>query len=684
MLFQLILVFLSIFALPDSSFIEPTILDVQLDQLLAGPILLRPDFTKTDSTTSIYVQSAYRANWPNGNYDIWAMPPGWKPADPVPDPTPTSLSITIMGITDGQTISGNYHFSVLTDITKTSQIEGFVDGALFRIERQSPYDFWIDTTKYSSGSHELKIVATDTGGIKSEKKLTFKIGATSAPPPAPLPSGSYFMMNCVTWTSANGCSTLHFEKMTDLSIFHVTPNADGTISYDGSYSNVQNAVNLARSKGIRISLAFGGAGLDKALVDDMLSTPEKRAKVINSIVAEVNLKGYNAVEDDLEDSYDKANMVAFDRELRAKLPSSVQLNRAIDDWFIDPDTVAQMEPYISHFHLMFDPSPTEINAWAAKMQNPKKLAIGFELGLTTNLKSKIDYAKSQGYGLMFWEASKADSTFWSYFEPAPAPIGTRALRYGIYSTTATDEVNLIVKKYFSNDKFDLLSDDKAGSGGPYFTIASGSWKAIITPTLTRITTTKKDQAIQYGFTNKDVISYDLEHWDATPVAEKVNPPASMAQGMDLIHSIGYSGAIDPDGDYLMQYWDKWPYAKADVLVMQLQRWSGATDSDRAQLLSWAKKISEDAKAKNPNIVVFTQISFRQSSNCYEKTASCVIDVTQSLNNLKKSIDELDKIPTVDGVRIVYLPDSSGNPCDPILCNPANLDQIFGYVKNKVN
>lgn len=254
----------------------------------------------------------------------------------------------------------------------------------------------------------------------------------------------------------------------------------------------------------------------------------------------------------------------------------------------------------------------------------------------------------------------------------------RRLMHSEYTTTATTEVVDVIKKYYCGNHFDILSDDKAGSGGPFLTACPDSKMMIISPRISSIQTTKMDHAKQYGFTQEDIISYDLEGWDATPQEEKDNPVTSMHYAADFVHSKGYSFAADFSGDYWLAVWPDLDYRKFDYNMIQFQRWSR---NDNGVLIQNIKPIVELAKSQNPNINNIIQISFRQSSNCYNKDSSCVIDVTQSLNNLKNTIDKLAEVPQVDGVRIVYLPDGS-NPCDTKLCNPQNFDTILGYIAAK--
>lgn len=100
-------------------------------------------------------------------------------------------ALTIIYPSNGATISGTIVGSAsASDASGINKVAGFLDSNPLNVEYYSPYEFSIDTTKYSNGSHNFKVVATDNNGNIASSEIYFNINneVSVAPPesePAP-------------------------------------------------------------------------------------------------------------------------------------------------------------------------------------------------------------------------------------------------------------------------------------------------------------------------------------------------------------------------------------------------------------------------------------------------------------------------------------------------------------------
>lgn len=217
--------------------------------------------------------------------------------------------------------------------------------------------------------------------------------------------------------------------------------------------------------------------------------------------------------------------------------------------------------------------------------------------------------------------------------------------------------------------------------------------------LTWLTTAKISQAESLNFGPNDIIYYDAEDWDLTPGAEQESVAISVKKACDAIHKAGYKCGITPQlTDDIKAQMKAIDWDLVDVLVLQEQRFSRyplATDRLKAEV----NEIVSYAKADNSRLMVLVQLSMRQASNCYDyrynvlsktnaaittNNPSCVVSSSQTMANLKGTINELSKMPGVDGIMTTYMPaDGTNTPgyvCPQIICNPTNLKNILLYVE----
>jgi hypothetical protein len=161
-------------------------------------------------------------------------------------------------------------------------------------------------------------------------------------------------------------------------------------------------------------------------------------------------------------------------------------------------------------------------------------------------------------------------------------------------------------------------------------------KMIIVQSLDNIT-----NAINIGqHYDLDLIVYDIEIWERTPETERNNPPFSISKGAGIVHQAGYRYGIAPDAPTLIDNYMKINWAEIDFLDMQLQRFS----QNVSEYSSIAEEITTYVRSKNPNIEIFTQLSFRFTG------ANDMITVIESVKDI------------VDGFFIFYDTNSASDSC----------------------
>ena len=83
------------------------------------------------------------------------------------DDTPPTLSVTRP--TNGANMSGRYTVrATAADRYGVADVVLYVDGIPFATDTRSPYRFVVDTSDFTTGSHELVLIATDHAGNESE------------------------------------------------------------------------------------------------------------------------------------------------------------------------------------------------------------------------------------------------------------------------------------------------------------------------------------------------------------------------------------------------------------------------------------------------------------------------------------------------------------------------------------
>jgi hypothetical protein len=178
-------------------------------------------------------------------------------------------------------------------------------------------------------------------------------------------------------------------------------------------------------------------------------------------------------------------------------------------------------------------------------------------------------------------------------------------------------------------------------------------KMIIVQSLDNIT-----DAINIGqHYDLNTIVYDIEREETTPELEQAAPLVSISKGASIMHEAGYRYGITPDAEMLLDNYNKINWTKIDFLGMQLQRFS----QNVTEYSSIAEKISTFVRSKNPNIEIFTQLSFRFTD----------------ANDMIKVIEAVKDI--VDGFIIAYDTNTNTDSCIPSECSPHELNLVLDRI-----
>ncbi|MDE1871531.1 MAG: hypothetical protein KGI06_04825, partial [Candidatus Micrarchaeota archaeon] len=233
------------------------------------------------------------------------------------------------------------------------------------------------------------------------------------------------MTNLVTWTNSNGYSSIQWQDITELDVFHLMPNYDGSLSSDGTLSNLAAIISNAHSHDVKALVAIGGWGVSTDAINSTISNPTYRDNLVNNIVNEVQANGYDGVQIDFEGSFNRDAFTAFMQQLSAALWSrnpNYVINVEFANWDISSFNLPALAPYATHFDMMFNPSISELNYYAGQV-GKSKLSAGYDLtdpSGAQNIAQNLVTDVQNGYGIFFWQAQFMNSTIYNDISAALA------------------------------------------------------------------------------------------------------------------------------------------------------------------------------------------------------------------------------------------------------------------------
>lgn len=230
------------------------------------------------------------------------------------------------------------------------------------------------------------------------------------------------------------------------------------------------------------------------------------------------------------------------------------------------------------------------------------------------------------------------------------------LLFGVFTfVNDTESLNVMGRQY-SNNLDNYVMHSVRSSPGPLWLYDAFPFnrKMIIVQSLDNIT-----DAINIGQRyNLDLIVYNIEIWERTPELERTNPSLSISKGAHLVHEAGYRYGIAPDAPMLMDIFKKINWTEIDFLDMQLQRFS----QNVTEYSSIAEEITSFVRSRNPNIEIFTQVSFRFTD------ANEMIKIVESVKDI------------VDGFIIAYSTNTRSDSCVS-RCSAHDLELVLNRINS---
>lgn len=228
------------------------------------------------------------------------------------------------------------------------------------------------------------------------------------------------IVDLVTWTSQNGYSSIQWKYITELDVFHVWLDANGSLSYDGNLTNpdITQIIGAAHSRNVKVVLSVGGEGEEPAVINSTLSNSTLRAIVISNIVSQVSAQGYDGVKMDFEGYYNQYQFTVFMHQLYAALHArngSYIITLNIAPWYQADFNLTALSPYVNNFEIQFNPSLSELQNYSNQVGGRSKVSAGYDLSTQsnfTNLAQNLLNDRNAGYGIFFYSAALMNSTAW--------------------------------------------------------------------------------------------------------------------------------------------------------------------------------------------------------------------------------------------------------------------------------
>ena len=229
------------------------------------------------------------------------------------------------------------------------------------------------------------------------------------------------------------------------------------------------------------------------------------------------------------------------------------------------------------------------------------------------------------------------------------------LLFGVFtSANDTESMRVLKQQYSINDRnhYVIQSEKSLPAQLWLYDVLPTHRKMFIVPSLDNITYAM-NIGQNYGI---NVIVYDIENWENTPEFEDVDPSVLISKGSGIVHKAGYRYGITPDAPTLIDNYQKINWKEIDFLNMQLQRFS----QNITKYSNIANEVSTFARSENPNIEIFTQLSFRLAN----------------ASNMTKIIESVKDI--VNGFIIVY--DTRSDFCISS-CSPYELNLVLDTINS---
>ncbi|WP_415282145.1 discoidin domain-containing protein [Candidatus Nitrososphaera sp. FF02] len=153
-------------------------------------------------------------------------------------PSGSPVALSFAGLAVGQTVTGSVSFTVVaSDPSKVSSVKAYVDGTkLIKEELYAPYDFSLNTSSYSSGTHQIVATAGLKDGTTVSKSISVVFGGSTTPAPTPTPTPTPS-----SGTDQFGVKMIHPTKSSGQQWFMNMADPDSDSRFDPKETITQNS-----------------------------------------------------------------------------------------------------------------------------------------------------------------------------------------------------------------------------------------------------------------------------------------------------------------------------------------------------------------------------------------------------------------------------------------------------------
>ena len=156
------------------------------------------------------------------------------------------------------------------------------------------------------------------------------------------------------------------------------------------------------------------------------------------------------------------------------------------------------------------------------------------------------------------------------------------------------------------------------------------------------------------------ITYDFEHWPATPNSEQADPFGSMNAAADAVHAAGYKFGYAPDSKFLNDNYKAFDWKKVDVAWLQV----GYNARQYSNFVPYITDVINTIKTKNPNSIIIVQLSLLVMN---DKSFS------DPVSQFNSEVDIVNKLKA-DAISVVYL-----DPIKSTFFTISNLQAILSHI-----
>ena len=255
----------------------------------------------------------------------------------------------------------------------------------------------------------------------------------------------YVMLDLITWNNTHSFERLRYETLTEISIFHLIPLADGSFEYDGDGIQLPRIINTAHAHGVRVTVAWGGGGVPIDVIDGVLSNAHQREITIDNLVREVKNNDYDGIQVDLED-FPRTNTISGDSNRELFSQFIIELHNRLKQADLtytlsiaipseDEENVfdlSLLQKYVNYILVMnYDYPATgqsiseSMSTYASTLNDRRQLILGLSLvtppyETPQSISKRIEFLNKAGYGgVFFWESeafSSRGDPLWTVIE----------------------------------------------------------------------------------------------------------------------------------------------------------------------------------------------------------------------------------------------------------------------------